>query len=515
MTVSDQRAVMRRFAMLAALCALMFGGLVFGGAGAAVSIEAPLFYNPLDGNVTIDVTNAPGGIMTGYVIAPGFGGFLPAEHTPIMDTLPLFVTSEDFEVSETNIVGIAAGVYSLGNIMPLGLSESEAAAYFSGNDAFNLWVGQLGTPGNSFSMIYGPSPLPPINVGNPPTLPASWATEATLTYDTLVGSLELDTTGPNGGAIVGFVLDSATGAFQSSGYTQADPASFASATATEIFEANQGGIAEGTYDLGPVMATGMTLADVEQVLSSSRFIGQPGHTPGSFDFEQVGIAMSVRVLAPGDASGDGVVDIENDVLAAFSNFTGPGSFGKTRAEGDVEAHPQGDGDVDVEDLLLMFGNFSSSSDTGGLGGLAPPAAAGDPGIPDLIYDPTTGEVVLDPDGSSIIGYSLQNATNSFLPGNHTPILVGVATALTSQLEEAALAPGSGSIGAVFPTGLDLAGLQALLTGNQVSRSLGAPLVPFDLVVLGPAIPEPTSIALGLLGVLMLVGHRWRVRRSGR
>ncbi|REJ92454.1 MAG: hypothetical protein DWQ35_12160 [Planctomycetota bacterium] len=225
----------------------------------------------------------------------------------------------------------------------------------------------------------------------------------------------------------------------------------------------------------------------------------------------------------GDVNCDGYVEIGNDILVAFTNFTGPGSFGMVRSDGDVHGpaeattDPDGhDGDVDVSDILTIFGAFTGPPpDDADGAGLGAPAAAGDPSIPDLIYDPTTGEVTLDPDGSSIIGYSLQNATNSFLPGNHTPILAGVTTALTSQLEEAALAPGSGSIGLVFPTGLDLAGLQALLTVNQVSRSLGTPLVPFDLIVLstsGVPVPEPASfwMALPLLG-----GLAWLLGRGGR
>ncbi|REJ69296.1 MAG: PEP-CTERM sorting domain-containing protein [Planctomycetota bacterium] len=134
----------------------------------------------------------------------------------------------------------------------------------------------------------------------------------------------------------------------------------------------------------------------------------------------------------------------------------------------------------------------------------------DPDIPDLVYNAATGEVVLDPDNSSIIGYSLQNLTNSFLPGNHTPILVGLTTATTAQIEEAALAPGSGSIGAVFPTELTQIDLFNLLSVNQVSRSLGAPLVPFDLIVLPAPVPEPSTYALAALGLAMLLTRARRL-----
>jgi len=237
-------------------------------------------------------------------------------------------------------------------------------------------------------------------------------------------------------------------------------------------------------------------------------------------------AMALIDLSPsclvGDATCDGFIDIANDILVAFSNFTGPGSFGKTRAEGDVHGpsvattDPAGhDGDVDVSDILTMFGAFTGPApDVGGL--LA--AEAGDPSIPDLIYDPATGEVVLDPDGSGIIGYSLKSA-GAFNAAGHTTILGGVSTSLPTELAEAALSsPGSPmSIGFVFPTGLDLTGLAALLTANEVSRGLGSPLVPFDLVVLGPAVPEPATLLLSsmALGTLCLVALRRRATRGER
>jgi len=149
-----------------------------------------------------------------------------------------------------------------------------------------------------------------------------------------------------------------------------------------------------------------------------------------------------------------------------------------------------------------------------------PADAGDPSIPDLIYDSATGEVTFDQDGAAgLIGYTLQNVTNSFLAGNHTPILGGVATSLTSELAEAALStPGlPASIGFVFPTGLDLAGLTALLSVNTVSTGLGAPLVPFDLVAINVpsegVVPEPATIAMALMGLVGMGLYGWRRRRA--
>ncbi|REK22218.1 MAG: PEP-CTERM sorting domain-containing protein [Planctomycetota bacterium] len=216
-------------------------------------------------------------------------------------------------------------------------------------------------------------------------------------------------------------------------------------------------------------------------------------------------------------------DVDNtDILTAFTNFTGPGSFGKVRADGDVAPHPDGDGDVDVNDILLMFSEFTGPFDSAepDPGGLQMPEEAGDPTIPDLIYHAATGEVILDPDGNTIHGYLLQSPAAGFVPGNFSPALGGVSTGSFSEISEAVFQDGAEgltvatSIGNVFPTGLTLSGLNNLLGTMVVSVELGAPLVDFELVVVN-AVPEPSTLTLVLLGAAVLSAASWRWPRKRR
>lgn len=236
------------------------------------------------------------------------------------------------------------------------------------------------------------------------------------------------------------------------------------------------------------------------------------------------VVVEIDVLE-GDVDLDGDIDVGGDIFPAFENFTGPNPVGGTpfnmlRADGDIGPGLAGDGDVDVSDIITMFSNFTGPLDEAGSG--LTPAVAADPNIPDLIYNPITGEVILDGDGSSMVGYVLKSDAGGFLAGGHTPILGDLSTSLSTELAEVAMSStvGQNSIGLVLPTGLSLAGLTAMLSTNEVSRSVGAEIVPFDLVVLGgqarsAPVPEPTTLALATvgLGALLFFGRRRRLVTS--
>jgi hypothetical protein len=74
-----------------------------------------------------------------------------------------------------------------------------------------------------------------------------------------------------------------------------------------------------------------------------------GNTPAQSQLYTLSVTIGELVVAcPGDADGDGDVDLD-DLLLVLGNFGGTGS-------GDVD----GDNDVDLDDLLLVLGAFGTT-----------------------------------------------------------------------------------------------------------------------------------------------------------
>ncbi len=314
-------------------------GLSVGLLGFACSVHAqytrltdlPAYYDVQTGNLTIDVTNIEGETLTSYNFnAFGAGGFRPDNHTPIMNTF--FVNATEDAISENNFDGIAAGVYSLGEILPIGLSEEQLRdTYFHGTNGgiqdryVNYYaIGALGGGEyHVFRPIYSPSPFPTLN---DPTVGLGtierWAEVVLLTYNATNGGLTIDSTGERGGTFWTYEISLTAPEFNVDAF---QPVSSLPPALREdyITEVSFTGISEGVYYLGPVLPSGMTVDEVEVLLDQVRFIGEPGHWSDSLDVEISGVEMAFAFLpetgieSPADFDGDGGLDVDDiDALVA-------------------------------------------------------------------------------------------------------------------------------------------------------------------------------------------------------
>ena len=92
-----------------------------------------------------------------------------------------------------------------------------------------------------------------------------------------------------------------------------------------------------------VSAPGWTLEEATAINASGQIVGYGINSSGYTD------AFLLTPLQPGDANGDGRVDI-NDLTIVLANF---GQTGMTWSQGDFT----GDGTVDVNDLTIVLSNF--------------------------------------------------------------------------------------------------------------------------------------------------------------
>jgi hypothetical protein len=262
--------------------------------------DLPAYYDSRTGNLTIDTTHVVEGMFTGYGFdAIGPGGFRPENHTPVMSTF--FVSADEDGIAESNFEGVVGGVYSLGNILPAGLSETELRdTYFHGERGGPLHratkyyaLGELGSRTHHlFEPIYSPSPFPTLNdptVG--PRTIERWAEEVLLSYDATTGGLTIDSTGERGGTFWTYAIALSAPEFNLDAF-QSISTLAPGLRDDYITEFSHSGIPEGVYPLGPILPSDMTVGEVTGLLDQVRFIGEPGHWSDSLDVRINGVEMA-------------------------------------------------------------------------------------------------------------------------------------------------------------------------------------------------------------------------------
>jgi len=269
---------------------LALGSLVQSTAQAVV---APLFYDPATGNVTLDLTEADGGIIRGYTLSSNnaflIDNYVTFMNTPLVDRVP-------YQIGEANAFGdIPAGVYTVGDILPSGLSKVDVANLLSLDGS--EWLGGPGGFRSPFGLVYGPSPFPAVNNPSAPPPIFDWASEATLIYDPVTGNVKLDSSGPQGGNIASYILKSSPGSFHAANSSPASEGGYHEANDTMILEENLTGLTGGIYDLGQILSPGLDLNGLHSHLTSAKFLTAPGHGFGDFDIETNGVGFTLRIAA--------------------------------------------------------------------------------------------------------------------------------------------------------------------------------------------------------------------------
>ena len=119
------------FLTVLSVCPLVLAQSEFATQGENV----PAYYDTRNGNLTIDASMVAEGKVIGYGLAAR--GLVGDNHTPFLNSA--FVTSTDTTIGESNFAGVPGGIYSLGNVLPAGLTSEDRVYGYRGRGSWGVY----------------------------------------------------------------------------------------------------------------------------------------------------------------------------------------------------------------------------------------------------------------------------------------------------------------------------------------------------------------------------------------
>ncbi|WP_146574711.1 hypothetical protein [Botrimarina hoheduenensis] len=255
------------------------------------------FYDPATGNVSLDTSNTRSGYAYSWHLdLPPNSPYGLLEENVVWLTSSQLKTQLQRQVGEASLTSPFSGYFTVGNLLVPGIDEAIWNTLFTsiGSSGYVDLIGQGASAPAEF--VYGQPDRPFDNrwdIIDPDTL--AWATQATLRYHAATGELVIDTTGPQSGHIATFTLES-DGAFLAEAFNRFIEVPLTIANDSTLFIAADA-IEPGLHSLGRVIEAGLSLAEVEALLTEASFIGRAGFGGGSFDLETDGVAFAISYIA--------------------------------------------------------------------------------------------------------------------------------------------------------------------------------------------------------------------------
>jgi hypothetical protein len=253
-----------------------------------------------------------------------------------------------------------------------------------------------------------------------------------------------------------------------------------------------------------------------QAVNSGAIIQNTGLANRTVGIYDNGSSVLVGYTCPGDSMLRGKVDSRDigRVLAAGKYGIGPSNA--RWDEGDF-TH---DGQVNSRDIgaILSAGVYGTGTyDSGSKLVISGPPSAG---RATLIYDATTGDVKIDPNGNTMTGFDLWDSAGNFFiaAANMPPGGAFVTNDATEKFWSSFNPPNYlvavWDLGNIAPAGLTEAQFKAALNnapGDTVWYKAGGGAFDYNISY----VPEPSSLAMAAAGALALLAVGWRRRRTAQ